>query len=154
MQSLSTTTRPGQTYPYPTPIYHSTSVKDEAMSKILIVADDADHLQQVAEILTKSSYPTRTLQAGSEIFKTLPGFEPDILLVDRSTSGIENFMTLAFIRHLTDLAEMKVFVIVRDANQVKVAKSFWKADAVLVSPVSEEELLNAVTTYLDTNQQE
>jgi CheY-like chemotaxis protein len=126
------------------------------MGKILIVVDGTDDVQEVAEILRKSSYATKTLNVGSEIFKILPSFEPDIVVVDRKTPGIENLMALTFIRHLTELAAMKVFVIVSDVSQAKVAKAFWKADVVLVSPVLEEDLLNAVTAHLDvdSNKQE
>src|SRR4051812_20139364 len=115
MQSLPTTTTSARVspYSYSTQTHRNIDAdgaRDAAMGKILIVIDDAEDIQSVTEILEKGSYSTKLLEHSTEIFRILPTFEPDIILIDQSMPGISHMMALAFIRHLTDLAALKVFV--------------------------------------------
>lgn len=151
MQMISTIPTPIRASPYSRQsrqAYISSGVKVALMGKILIVVDGPERSQEVAEVLEQRGYSHKILHSSAELFRILPHFEPEILLVDQSIPGIGNIKILAFIRHVTEVGAMKVFVVMKDAETVGSAKTLWKADVALTSPVSPEALVEAVTAHL------
>ena len=49
---------------------------------ILIVDDDQDILKIISYLLVESGYEIATLQNGHQIFETITGLHPDLVLID------------------------------------------------------------------------
>jgi len=122
--------------------------KEVAMSKILIVADDVDTCLTFEEILEDAGYSVKLLHTSAEVFKVLPKFVPNIVLVDMNVPGIANILTLSFIRRLSELRQTKIIVITQRSQIAESAKSFWRAEAILTKPLSPERLLETVSSCL------
>lgn len=141
----------GRINPYPTLIRRNTALArgmHTFMSKILIVVDNTAHIQEIAEILEKKGYSTKVLHSGEEVFRVLPQHKPEIALVAQDTPRIDHYVITAFIRHLAEAAQMKVFVIAQNAELAKSAQLNWKADAVFTGTFEPEALLDAVSAHL------
>lgn len=122
--------------------------KVAVMSKVLVIADDVESSGDVAEILEYAGHTVKTLRTSGELFRVFSQFVPDVVVMNMNIPGISSILTLSFIRRLTEVAHTKVIVLTANTQVASSAKSMWRAEVVLVKPVSPEQVLAAVTRYL------
>jgi CheY-like chemotaxis protein len=67
-------------------------------SKILVVDDTPHNVKLLADLLTAKNYEVQTAAAGPEALELLPGFMPDIVLLDVMMPGMSGYEVCEKIR--------------------------------------------------------
>ncbi len=86
-------------------------VKSRAMPKhykILLVDDDADLIEELADSLNAAGYEVETFTDGDEAIRAASRIRPDIALLDLKMKGISGFRVAEEIRKIELLADIPI----------------------------------------------
>jgi two-component system response regulator VicR len=112
-------------------------------AKVLIVEDESEIATTLAEVLDFEGYRVAVAKDGVHAFEQLPGFKPDLILLDLMMPRMNGFEVLERLREERNT----VPVIVVSANQGYEAEDLKVAGKVR-KPVGLQQLLDAVTAAL------
>lgn len=70
----------------------------EVASRILIIDGDARSLQLMETLFKAEGYVTETATNGEDALKFIPGFQPDLILIDTMLPGIDGFQVTGRIK--------------------------------------------------------
>ncbi|MCB9421568.1 MAG: response regulator [Ardenticatenaceae bacterium] len=139
----------------------SPSVPATAVTHLLVVDDEPDIAESLADFLTKKeNYQVSLASDGQEAVNFLKtaletGVEIDLVLLDMMMPGMTGQEVLDWIRHHPDLRYMRVVVLTaHSSSNEKVAALSAGADDYITKPYYPQELLARVKTILRTQQLE
>lgn len=112
--------------------------------RVLVVDDDADILEALTVILEESGFEVTSTLHGEEIFKIIPRFKPNVVLLDLLLSGLDA-------RDLTRELKSKnkvLPVIIMSAHPTSGESALESgAEAFISKPFEMDELIEVVNTY-------
>jgi twitching motility two-component system response regulator PilH len=119
------------------------------MVNILIIDDSPTEVYKLTTILEKSNYSVQVANSGSEGLTMAQANPPDLILMDVVMPGVNGFQaTRQLSRHSTTKDIPVIIVSTKDQDTDKVWGMRQGARAYLVKPVSEGQLLKAVSDAL------
>lgn len=113
------------------------------MKKVLVVDDDPDILEAIQMILATEAYDSQATTNGSEVYKMVESYEPDLIILDVLLSGDDGRTICKKLK--SEIKSEHIPVIMISAHPD--AKSFTKecsADSFIAKPFSVTELLSEV----------
>jgi CRP/FNR family transcriptional regulator, cyclic AMP receptor protein len=123
------------------------------MKKILIIDDDADLIENIAEILTLSEYQVIKAGNGKEGIEKSLKEKPDLIMCDVSMPGLDGFGVLHVLsRHPETFSTPFVFLTGRQGLTDLRRGMAMGADDYLTKPVNEDELLSVIDVRLRKNE--
>jgi twitching motility two-component system response regulator PilH len=119
------------------------------MVNILIIDDSPTEVYKLTNILEKSNYSVHVANSGSEGLSMAQTNPPDLILMDVVMPGVNGFQaTRQLSRNATTKDIPVIIVSTKDQDTDKVWGMRQGARAYLVKPVSEGQLLKAVSDAL------
>jgi DNA-binding response OmpR family regulator len=118
------------------------------MGQILIIDDDVEICDTFSDILKYAGYQVHVVGSGAEAFKALRRTSPDVILLDMSMPGVPGVLILSYVRHVSRLARTRIIIISGHPDLAASAEAVWGADLLLTKPVSPQQLLDAVGSYV------
>lgn len=116
------------------------------MTKILIIDDSATGIHQLSSILNKNGYEVLSCSSAEEGLNALKSEQPDVVLMDIVMPGMNGFQAT---REITQNPETKhipvIIVTIKDQETDKIWGRRQGAKAYLTKPVSEQQLLTAIS---------
>lgn len=106
------------------------------LHRILYVEDEAD-IQEIARMSleTIGGFTTKTCSSGAEALKLVPGFKPDLILLDVMMPGMDGVATMAAIRKLPGYETTPVIFVTARVQSRDIAEYTQKgAVAVITKP--------------------
>ncbi len=114
---------------------------------ILVVDDDPEDLEIIAELLSTRGYKVECANSGQEALDRLPTTLPDLVLTDLSMPGMDGLQLCEKIRRTPRWHTIPVIFITGFADQVKAGFRAGASDYVC-KPFSAEELLARIRVHL------
>lgn len=121
----------------------------QAAPKILVIEDEEDIRENLAEILDISNYKTLTAPNGETGLKTAKSEQPDLILCDIMMPGLNGYEVVKVLREYPETTHIPVIFLT-----AKVERSDQRlgmelgADDYLTKPFMPQELLNAIEVRL------
>lgn len=112
------------------------------MARVLIVEDEDDVAELVADVLEWEGYSTRRAQ-GSDALEAVRSFAPDVILLDLMMPVMNGFEVMAHLRHSEEYHAIPVVVMTAMHDAPARAREMG-ADAYLSKPFDITDLLLAV----------
>ena len=111
---------------------------------VLVIDDDADILETVADVLLGAEYRVATARNGSDAFELLGRMEqlPDLILLDLMMPVMDGWETIEVFQEDTRLAEIPVVVLTAHGHA-----RVPEAEAMLKKPFSLDSLLDVVREH-------
>jgi signal transduction histidine kinase len=120
------------------------------MYTILIVEDDYDVRENIAEILTENSYEVVTASNGCEGVEKLLMEVPDLIISDILMPEMDGFQLLEFVQNSKKFAHIPFFFLTGNFSTEEIRKGMLKgADDYLPKPFREYELLEMLRIKLN-----
>jgi CheY-like chemotaxis protein len=113
--------------------------------KVLVVEDDDDIRECLADVLAEEGYAVETAQNGREALERLQRFRPCVILLDLMMPVMDGWELLAELRNDGDWSTLPV-VAVSAANEAKAPEGVRQY---LRKPVPINILLHAVKSYCE-----
>jgi adenylate cyclase len=114
-------------------------------SKILVVDDTPHNVKLLADLLGAKGYDVRTAASGAEALALLPGFNPDIVLLDVMMPGMSGYEVCKEIRNNPETRLLPVVMVTAlDAAEERIKGIEVGADDFLSKPINTNELLARV----------
>jgi two-component system chemotaxis response regulator CheY len=120
----------------------------EKAARVLVVDDDPEIADTMAEVLGFEGYAVAVARDGVQAMERIPGFGPDVILLDLMMPRMTGFEVLEKLRE----EKSKTPVVVVSANQGYEASDLKVAGKVR-KPFDLSQLLDAVTAALQSPQQ-
>ena len=118
-------------------------------SKILVVDDTPHNVKLLADLLGVKGYDVRTAASGAEALALLPGFNPDIVLLDVMMPGMSGYEVCQEIRNNPETRLLPVVMVTAlDAAEERIKGIEVGADDFLTKPINTTELLARVSSLL------
>ncbi len=122
------------------------------MIKILVIDDSPTEVHKLTTILESNRYMVEVASNGMEGLKTAESVSPDLIIMDVVMPGVNGFQaTRQLSRNPKTKSIPVVIVSSKDQDTDKVWGMRQGARAYLVKPVSEKQLLKAVSDALAKN---
>src|SRR5436305_3008459 len=122
-------------------------------SKILLVDDEPGMQRYIRTLLGVEDHQVATASTGEEALETVEkGLNPDLVLLDLLTPGIDGLDTLEKLRKLRPSVKVVILSCVNDTKKVVQAIRLGATDYI-TKPFQKAELDNTIDQYLGTNQQ-
>ncbi|HYZ88369.1 MAG TPA: response regulator [Myxococcales bacterium] len=115
----------------------------EKAARVLVVDDDAEIADTMAEVLGYEGYSVAVARDGVQALERIPTFDPDVILLDLMMPRMNGFEVLERMRNERNTTP----VVVVSANQGYEARELQVA-AKVRKPFSLDQLLDAVTSAL------
>ena len=116
------------------------------MAKVLIIDDSATGIHQLSQILNKNGYQVLSCDSAEEGLDTLEREQPDVVLMDVVMPGMNGFQATREITRNPETRHIPVIIVsIKDQETDKVWGCRQGAKAYLTKPVSEQQLLSAIT---------
>lgn len=116
--------------------------------RILLVDDDLAILVLYAQVLSSAGFETQTAQHGKEALELIPGFQPDLVILDLVMPEQEGIETILKLQQLNrSLPILAISGAVGASDYLNVA-GLLGARRTLSKPITPEELLQAVRSVL------
>jgi CheY-like chemotaxis protein len=120
-----------------------------SLAPILLIEDDADSRDTLAELLGESGYSVLQARSGAEALALLrSGYKPSLILLDLMMPIMSGFEFREIQRRDPELMKIPVVVISGAADQNPA--ELLKVEVVLQKPFSFEALLEVVARYVPT----
>ena len=117
-------------------------------SKILIVDDNPTNIKIIKEVLG-SSFEFASAGSGEEALAVVPGFQPDIVLLDVMMPGIDGYEVCRRIRQDHTLRHTKIIMLSAKAMVSERLQGYQAgADDYITKPFDKDEFLAKVRVYL------
>jgi DNA-binding response OmpR family regulator len=113
---------------------------------VLVVDDDADVRELVAELLARAGYSVSQARNGREALKLLFDERPDLVLLDISMPELDGWATLERIRELSDVPVLMLSALGAELEKVRALRA--GADDYVTKPFGRQELLARVESLL------
>jgi len=113
---------------------------------VLVVDDDADVRELVAELLARAGYSVSQASNGRAALKLLFEERPDLVLLDISMPELDGWATLERIRELSDVPVMMLTALGAELEKVRALRA--GADDYVTKPFGRQELLARVESLL------
>ncbi|HSH90560.1 MAG TPA: ATP-binding protein, partial [Ramlibacter sp.] len=126
-----------------------TRVAGERSGRILVVDDNADAADTLAELLRMCGYETRTAADAHEALAILDDFKPALALLDIGLPGVDGYELAGMIRARPGLRSMKLVALTgygRDNDRALAENAGF--DEHLVKPVDLHKLLQVLQEFL------
>lgn len=119
------------------------------MVNILIIDDSPTEVYKLTTILEKHKYGVQVASSGEEGLKTAQASPPDLILMDVVMPGVNGFQATRQLSRNAVTKDIPVIIVsTKDQDTDKVWGMRQGARAYLVKPVSESQLLKAVSDAL------
>jgi diguanylate cyclase (GGDEF)-like protein len=117
--------------------------------KVLIIDDDPNICKHLESILTKMDVETKVLTSGTELFKHLTTFSPDLLLLDINLPHYDGKELLLSIRNDIQNKDLATFIITvkDDAETIKTAYALG-AEEFITKPIIPEIFEARVSSFI------
>jgi twitching motility two-component system response regulator PilH len=124
-------------------------VLEKIMINVLIIDDSPTEIYKLTTILEKNSYSVQVANSGEEGIKMAQAERPDVILMDVVMPGVNGFQATRQLSRNEVTKEIPVVIVsTKDQATDKVWGMRQGARAYLVKPVSEAQLLKAVSDAL------
>lgn len=119
-------------------------------AKVLVVEDDNFLVSAYRAKLTKSGFTVEVATDGEEALAKLPGFMPDIIILDVVMPRKDGFATLQEIKQHDEYKNIPVIVATNlgKKDEVEQAKELGAAEFITKSNLSMEELVQKINSYV------
>lgn len=118
-------------------------------SKILVVDDTPLNVKLLADLLGAKGYDVATAESGPEALALMPGFDPDIVLLDVMMPGMSGYEVCQKIRDEPETKLLPVVMVTAlDAAEERIKGIEVGADDFLSKPINTNELLARVRSLL------
>lgn len=119
------------------------------MVNILIIDDSPTEVYKLTTILEKHNYAVQVAGSGEEGLKVAKASPPDLILMDVVMPGVNGFQATRQLSRTSETKDIPVIIVsTKDQDTDKVWGMRQGARAYLVKPVSENQLLKAVSDAL------
>jgi DNA-binding response OmpR family regulator len=120
--------------------------------KVLVIEDEADIREAVAETIADAGYEVKTADNGEAGLKTALDWHPDLILLDLVMPIMDGHETLRRLRQDTWGKEVKVIIssAMDGAEDVAKAHEYNIADYIVKAHTSLEEILNKIRLIIHT----
>ncbi|MCA9066761.1 MAG: response regulator, partial [Planctomycetaceae bacterium] len=118
--------------------------------RALVVDDDCHMAAAIRRVLQKNGFEVRTADDGFRAGTLLGTFHPAIVTLDLQMPWLSGFDVLAFIRNTAGLEKVRILVVSGLCDERLQQAIQHGADAVLAKPFRNDELLEAVTSLLES----
>ena len=116
------------------------------MAKVLIIDDSVTEVHQLSNILNKNGFEVLSCGSAEEGLNALKREKPDVVLMDIVMPGMNGFQATREIARNPETKHIPVIIVtVKDQETDKVWGRRQGAKAYLTKPVSEQQLLTAIT---------
>ncbi|MBX2808304.1 MAG: response regulator [Cellvibrionaceae bacterium] len=123
------------------------------MIKILVIDDSPTEVHKLTTILESNRYMVEVASNGMEGLKTAESVSPDLIIMDVVMPGVNGFQATRQLSRNPKTKGIPVIIVSsKDQDTDKVWGMRQGARAYLVKPVSEKQLLKAVSDALAKNQ--
>jgi len=125
------------------------SLRDNKMSKILIVDDDRTMVSLLKILLEMDGFDVVNISMGGQMIEKVRAEKPDLVLMDVFLSDADGKEVLVELRNTTDLADLKVIM----TSGMDLADQCMDsgADAFLLKPYTPEQLMKTIQQNLPGN---
>jgi twitching motility two-component system response regulator PilH len=124
-------------------------VSEKIMINVLIIDDSPTEIYKLTTILEKNNYSVQVASSGEEGIKMAQTERPDVILMDVVMPGVNGFQATRQLSRNEVTKEIPVVIVsTKDQATDKVWGMRQGARAYLVKPVSEAQLLKAVSDAL------
>lgn len=118
-------------------------------ARILIAEDEESIIASLEFLMRHAGYETRVARDGEAAIAMLPGFLPDLVLLDLMLPGRSGFEVCRVIRGDTRLARTRVLMLTARGGTRDEAKGLEAgADAYVTKPFSTQDLVGRVRALL------
>jgi len=119
------------------------------MVNILIIDDSPTEVYKLTAILEKNNYAVQVANSGEEGLKKAKEFKPDLILMDVVMPGVNGFQATRQLSRNEITKDIPVIIVsTKDQDTDKVWGMRQGARAYLVKPVSESQLIKAISDVL------
>ncbi len=119
--------------------------------KILIVEDEPNIVLPLQFSLEQKGYEVKIVDRGEDALEILPGFQPDLILLDIMLPGIDGYEVCQNIRENPDMRHIKIVYLSAMGRDIDVAKGIaLAADAYIVKPFSILDVISKVNELLQS----
>lgn len=119
------------------------------MVNVLIIDDSPTEIYKLTTILEKNNYSVQVANSGEEGLKLAQTARPDVILMDVVMPGVNGFQATRQLSRNDATKDIPVVIVsTKDQDTDKVWGMRQGARAYLVKPVSEAQLLKAVSDAL------
>ncbi len=120
---------------------------DQSGLRVLLVEDDDDNRELMAEVLESSGYAVLTAASGQEGLKTLSGHTIDVVVTDVGMPGMGGLEMAKAAKAIAPT--VPVVIVTGWAERDDIARARGReVDAVLIKPVDPDALTSAVADVL------
>lgn len=123
------------------------------MAKILIVEDDPNLANQLAQGLTAAGHRCAIQKGGEEVLKLAKKHRPDLLVLDIMLPGISGFQVCRAIRNDDEIYQMPILVVSAMNSQQEVEHGLAQgADDYVTKPFTMHTFVQRVAALLEANE--
>jgi len=123
------------------------------MKKILLIEDNVDMRENIAEILELANYEVATAPNGKEGVRLAQTMEPDLIICDIMMPELDGYGVLHILGKDPKTARIPFIFLSAKAEKTDLRKGMsLGADDYIFKPFDETELLNAIETRLKKNE--
>lgn len=116
---------------------------------ILIVDDDDEVRESIADYLKTRNYEVKTANDGFEAGLILNSYLPDIIILDLIMPNVNGFRVCELIKNNQRTKNIKLIVLTGYASEENVKKAYgYGVEKVLSKPVDMEELLDTISSLI------
>jgi two-component system, cell cycle response regulator DivK len=124
----------------------------QPLKRILVVEDNDINRMLLSDYLSYSGYHVQSLSDGSNFFKTIEKFQPDLILLDLKLPDVDGYYLLEQIQQQQDFARIPVIVVSGFAFKVDQEKAIkLGARGYFVKPINLNALLIKISEELVVN---
>ena len=122
----------------------------------ILVADDDPHIRKILRfLLEQEGFEVQTAADGEAAWKSVAGFQPDLVLLDVMMPAMDGFAVLEIIRAGFETARLPVILLTAKGELEDRVKGLrGGANDYIIKPFQQEELLLRVTNLLETTRRE
>jgi len=118
------------------------------MKKILIIDDDKNIAELIAEHLKNSGYITKTLYDSKNVFEEVKNFKPNLITLDLNMPEPNGFKLLTDLKNNQETAGIPILIISSMADGLNNDIALRKSEGVLCKPFTFTKLIHQVETIL------
>lgn len=120
-----------------------------SVTKILVVDDESETREFLAEVLREHGFETKAVESGNEILSVLSSFTPHLVLLDYSLPGKSGVEIIKILRASETYHQLPIIMVTGlDREDEKVAALELGADDYVVKPFSSKELAARIRAVL------
>ncbi len=125
------------------------------MKKVLLVDDDPDFVEAIKTVVEKGGYKVEVAYDGKEGLEKLPGFDPDLVILDVMMPVMDGHAACDKIKSDPNTADIPVILLTAVADHVSSSTYSHRdmleseAEDYIPKPVEPQELLDRIKHWLN-----